>query len=89
MLLIAKMIKRELEEIYKERKSWDGGKGNFTPTVIRYRELILIKQQVLYCLEDAVETQDKNKEIFYLEVLLIINNYLNQLKYQYEKDREI
>ncbi len=41
-----KDIEKELEKIYKERKSWDGAKGPFTEPTIRRRELILIKQLV-------------------------------------------
>ncbi len=41
-------IRNELEKIYKERKSWNGAKGPFGEPAIRRRELILIKQQILY-----------------------------------------
>ncbi|MDP3297436.1 MAG: hypothetical protein Q8N09_07595 [Thermodesulfovibrionia bacterium] len=43
-------IRMELEKIYKERKSWNGAKGSFTAQAIKQRELVLIKQQILYCL---------------------------------------
>lgn len=33
-----KEVERELKEIYKERKKWDGGKGPFTSREIRRRE---------------------------------------------------
>lgn len=70
-------IKNELEKIYKERNSWDGAKGPFTDPAIRQRELILIKQQLLYRIEDARLLKDKGEESFNLKLYKIINNCLN------------
>jgi len=74
-------IKNELEEIYKERKSWSGGKGPFTESSIIRRELILIKQQLLYRIEAAKLLGDKSKELFNLALYKIINDYLKKLEY--------
>lgn len=71
-----KGIRNELEKIYKERKSWDGAKGPFTESVIRQRELILIKQQILYRIEDAKLMKDKIEESFNLTLYKIINDYI-------------
>ncbi|MEW6456866.1 MAG: hypothetical protein AB1410_09180 [Acidobacteriota bacterium] len=73
-------IKKELEKIYKERSSWDGGKGPFTESAIRQRELILMKQQVLYKIEDAKLRKNKVEESFNLELYTIINKYLKELQ---------
>jgi len=70
-------IRNELEKIYKERNSWDGAKGPFTEPAIRQRELILIKQQLLYRIEDAKLLKDKGEESFNLKLYKIINNCLN------------
>jgi len=70
-------IRNELGKIYKERKSWDGAKGPFTEPAIRQRELILIKQQLLYRIEDARLLKDKGEESFNLKLYKIINNCLN------------
>jgi len=70
-------IINELEKIYKERKSWDGAKGPFAETAIRQRELILIKQQILYRIEDAKLLKDKGEESFNLTLYEIINDCLN------------
>lgn len=72
-----KEIIHELEKIYRERKSWDGAKGPFTKSAIRQRELILIKQQILYRIEDAKLLEDKREESFNLTLYEIINDYLN------------
>ncbi len=71
-----KGIRNELEKIYKERKSWDGAKGPFIESVIRQRELILIKQQILYRIEDAKLMKDKIEESFNLTLYKIINDYI-------------
>ncbi len=73
-------IKKELQEIYEERKKWDGGKGPFTSDEIKRRELILLKQGFLYQLEEAIKSKDKNKKEFLLEILEIINKWLKILK---------
>ncbi|MCD5390366.1 hypothetical protein LR007_00625 [candidate division NPL-UPA2 bacterium] len=72
-------IRNELEKIYKERKSWQGGKGPFTEPAIRQRELILIKQQILYRIEDAKLLKDKGEECFNLTLYRAINDYLSPL----------
>jgi len=63
-----KEIRGELKKIYKERTRWDGGKGPFTPSLVKYRELTLAKQRVLYQLEEAIELGDKG-EIRFNEIL--------------------
>ena len=68
-------IRNELERIYKERKSWNGAKGPFTEPAIRQRELILIKQQILYRIEDTKLLKDKAEESFNLTLYKIINDY--------------
>jgi hypothetical protein len=80
MTITTREIKDELEKIYKERKRWDGAKGPFTKSAIRRREVILIKQQLLYQIEDAKLMKDKSKELFNLTLLHIINNYLKELE---------
>lgn len=70
-------IRNELEKIYRERESWDGAKGPFTKPAIRQRELILIKQQILYRIEDAKSLKDGREESFNLTLYEIINDYLN------------
>lgn len=72
-----KEIRNELEKIYKERKSWDGAKGPFTEPAIRQRELILIKQQILYQIEDAKRDKDKKVENLNITFLQAINSFLN------------
>jgi hypothetical protein len=64
-------INKELEKIYKERKSWNGGKGPFTKSAIRKRELVLIKQNLLSRIEDSKLLGDKNEEDF---CVLLFNN---------------
>jgi len=72
-------IENELEKIYKERKSWSGAKGPFTEPVIRLKELILIKQQILYRIEDAKLLKDKREESFNSTLYRIINNDIIKL----------
>jgi len=72
-------IENELEKIYKERKSWSGAKGPFTEPVIRLKELILIKQQILYRIEDAKLLKDKREESFNSALYKIINNDIIKL----------
>lgn len=67
-------IGNELEKIYKERKSWSGAKGPFTKPVIRLKELILIKQQILYRIEDAKLLKDKREESFNSTLYRIIDS---------------
>jgi len=73
-------IRNELEKIYKERKSWSGAKGPVTKLAIRLKELILIKQQILYRIEDAKLLGDKCEESFNLILYKVINDYSKQLK---------
>jgi len=73
-------IRSELKKLYKERNSWDGTKGPLTETVIRQRELILLKQQILYRIEEAKQCGDKIEEIFNLKIYQAINNYLKELQ---------
>jgi len=72
-------IRNELEKIYEERKSWSGAKGPFTKPVIRLKELILIKQQILYRIEDAKLLKDKREESFNSTLYRIINNDIIKL----------
>lgn len=44
------------------------------------RILILIKQNFLYQLEEAIKSKDKNKKEFLLEILETINKWLKILK---------
>lgn len=84
-------IRNALKRIYKERKSWNGAKGPFTESAIRQRELILIKQKILYRIEDAKLLKDKGEEYFYLALYKIMNNYINANKLEgeiFEKIRE-
>ena len=67
--------RNELEKIYKERNSWDGAKGPFTELAIRQRELILLKQQLLYRIEDTKLLKDKGEESFNLALYKVINAY--------------
>lgn len=69
-------IRNELEKIYKERKSWSGAKGPVTKLAIRLKELILIKQQILYHIEDARLLKDKRQESFNSDLYRIINRYI-------------
>jgi len=73
-------IRKELGKIYKERNSWDGGKGPFTESAIRRRELILMKQQILYRTEEAKLTKNKVEESFYLDLYKVVNDYLEELQ---------
>jgi cytochrome c biogenesis factor len=73
-------IKRELEKIYEEFKEWEGGKGPFTEREIRRRELILMKQQVLYLMEDAKLLRDESKEAFANDLYNVIKGYLEELQ---------
>jgi len=73
-------IGNELEKIYKERKSWSGAKGPFTELAIRLKELILIKQQLLYRIEDAKFLEDKCEESFNLILYKAISDYLKELE---------
>lgn len=73
-------IKKELEKIYKERKSWNGAKGPFTDEAINYRKLTVMKQYTLYKIQDAKKEKNKKKEAFNLEICKIIDKYLNEDK---------
>ena len=70
-----KKINNELEKVYQERKSWQGGRGPFDRLSVNQRELVLCKQFILYRLEQAKRLKDKQKELFYLEVYRIIESY--------------
>ena len=71
-----KEIENELENIYKERKTWSGTKGPVTKLAIRLKELILIKQQILYRIEDAKLLKDRREESFNTILYRIIDNYM-------------
>lgn len=73
-------IKKELEKIYKERKRWTSGKGPFDRLSVRRRELILLKQYILYRIEDAKLFGDKNEESFNLATYSAMSVYLKCLK---------
>jgi len=73
-------IKNELKKIYKERKSWNGAKDPFTESEIRQRELVLIKQQLLYRIKDAKLFKDKVEESFNFTLYKLIYDYLKDLK---------
>jgi hypothetical protein len=67
-------INSELEKIYKERKNWSGSKAPFTKPAIEQRELILLRQNLLYRIEDAKLLGDKGEESFNLALYKIIND---------------
>lgn len=75
-----KEIKEELEKIYRERSSWDGGKGLFTTKAIKRRELLLVKQRLLYQLEDAKLSKNRSDESFYLILYEMVNDYLKKFE---------
>lgn len=75
-------IESELEKIYKERKSWSGAKGPYTEQAIRLKELILIKQQILYRIQDAKLLKDKREESFNSSLYGIIDSYIMNLSSQ-------
>lgn len=72
---------RELEEIYREMASWPKANEKLTYAIpsheVSRRESILILQQMLYKIEDAIETGDKDKEHFNLALY-----YLTQMATQ-------
>lgn len=70
-----KQIKEELKTIYQERKNWQGGKGPFDRLSVNQRELILCKQYILHRLEEAKRIEDKQRELFYLELYKITESY--------------
>jgi len=72
-------IENELEGIYKERKSWSGAKGPVTEQAIRLKELILIKQQILYRIQDAKLLKDKREESFNTALYKIIDRNIRNL----------
>jgi len=78
--MTTKQIEKELNKIYKERKSWNGARGPFTKSAIRRRTLILFKQKTLYNIENAKREKDKNKEAFNLEICKIIDKYSDEDK---------
>lgn len=75
-----KEIKNELEEIYKERKSWNGGKGPFTKLAIKLRELVLVKQRLLYDIENAKIQKNKTEELYHTLLCEAVNNYLKSIE---------
>ena len=70
-------IKKELNGIYKERRSWIGGKGPFDRENITRRTLIMIQQYILYKIEDAKCRKDKDSELFNLAIYKITKQHLN------------
>lgn len=72
-------IRRELDKIYKERSKWDGARGPFTRKEIRKRELILIKQRVLYEIETAIITGEESDERFYIKIYELVEASLRSL----------
>lgn len=74
-----KEIKKELEKIYKERKSWNGGKGPFTKRAVKQRGLILAKQRLLYEIGDAKKEKDKTEELYNTLLYEAVNNYLRTI----------
>jgi len=78
-------IENELEKIYKERKSWSGAEGPVTEKAIRLKELILIKQQILYRIQDAKLLKDKRGESFNTTLYKIIDNYVINLNSEINK----
>ncbi len=71
-----KKIRKALEKIYKERKSWNGAKGPFTQEAIRRRKLFLIKQQLLYQIEEAKLLKNRGVESFHFALYKVINDFL-------------
>ncbi|MBE0477628.1 hypothetical protein IBX65_00715 [Candidatus Aerophobetes bacterium] len=78
--MTTKEIRNELGKIYKERKSWSGARGPFTSQAIRQRELTLIKQHLLYRIDEAKLLNDEGEESFNLVLYKVINDYLRELK---------
>ncbi|MEO0119496.1 MAG: hypothetical protein ABIK60_03005 [candidate division WOR-3 bacterium] len=76
MRITLSSIKKQLQEIYEEMANWNGSKGPFTSKEIRRRELILLKQNFLYQLEEAIKKKSKEKIKFLMEVLKIIDKEL-------------
>jgi len=72
-------IENQLEKIYKKRRTWSGAKGPVTEQAIRLKELILIKQQILYRIQDAKLLKDKREESFNSTLYRIIDNYTTNL----------
>lgn len=70
-----RQIKKELEKVYKERRNWQGGNGPFDRLSVNRRELVLCKQYILYCFEDAKRQKDKQKELFYYKIYKITESY--------------
>lgn len=73
-------IRIELEKIFKERYTWNGAEGPFTKRAIRRRELILLKEQLLYKIEEAKKWNDKYSEVFFLKIYEVINECLSLFK---------
>lgn len=71
-------IRRELEKVNREIDSWSQLRGVLMPAEVRRRELILIEQQILYRLEEAIETGDEAQEFFHMKLFSIIQRYLNK-----------
>lgn len=68
-------IKQELNKIYRERGKWHGGKGPFTLEEIKRREAILMRQNLLYRIEDAKLAGDKKEEALLTRLLLFMNRF--------------
>jgi hypothetical protein len=75
-----RQIRNELEKIYKERKSWNGGKGPFTKLAIKRREFVLVKQRLLYEIGDAKKEKDKAEELYHTLLWEAVNNHLKSIK---------
>ena len=80
VIVTTEEIEKELEEIYKELMKWEGARGPFTEREVRRRELILMKQQVLYLMGDAILSKDEKKEAFAFDLYKVIDGYLKEIQ---------
>ena len=77
-----KEIKIKLKNIYEEMTNWSRLnallKGPLPQEEVRRRELVLLKQQLLYKIEDAKKEKDKTQENFNCAIYKSVTNFLQQ-----------
>jgi len=71
-------IKKDLEKIYKIRRSRSGAKGPFTEEIIRERGIVLFAQNILENLLSTKNLKTQIKRSFYSELYGVIKDRIKK-----------
>jgi len=69
-------LRNAIEDVYKERRNLPQPTGPLPEHEVIRRELLLLKQAILYRIEEARKQNKKKREMFNIELYGLINSFL-------------